>query len=301
MCVKSYSDQKMLKTKFQKKEHEIIGIIPAGGMASRISPLPCSKEIFPIGFRVLGNGEEARPKVICHYLLEKMKLAQAKKAYIILRQGKWDIPAYLGDGKILEMNLAYLMMGLPYGVPYTVDQAYSFVKDATIVFGFPDILFQPEDAFVSLIQKQKETSANLVLGLFPTDQPQKMDMVDVDHHGKIREIQIKPVQSDLSYTWIIAVWDSVFTGFLHQHLIEIQNKKVTLPLDGLNKAVPELYLGDIFQAAIDNDLFIEHILFPYGSCLDIGTPENLVKAACKQSQHLLISSIEAANNKNEDR
>jgi glucose-1-phosphate thymidylyltransferase len=30
---------------------EIIGLIPAGGVAERLSPLPCSKEIYPIGFK----------------------------------------------------------------------------------------------------------------------------------------------------------------------------------------------------------------------------------------------------------
>lgn len=290
----------MVNTKLQNSQHDVIGILPAGGVASRIAPLPCSKEIYPIGFQSASQAGLVRPKAVCHYLLEKMKIAGVEKAYVILRPGKWDIPAYLGDGKKIGVNLAYLMMDLPHGVPYTIDQAYPFVKDATVVFGFPDILFQPEQAFADLLQKQKETKANLVIGLFPTDQPQKMDMVDIDHDGKVRRIQIKPVQTDLTYTWIIAVWDSVFTRFLHQHLFRIHDQKELTQSDCSAVDVPELYLGDIFQAAIDNGLCIDHILFPDGNCLDIGTPENLVNSICRQTREMAVcAGIEGKYRKGE--
>jgi glucose-1-phosphate thymidylyltransferase len=86
---------------------EIIGLLPAGGQATRIAPLPCSKELYPIGFRATSEEATLRPKVVCHYLLERMRLAGAGRAYIILRQGKWDIPTYLGDGTLVELPLAY--------------------------------------------------------------------------------------------------------------------------------------------------------------------------------------------------
>ena len=76
-----------------------------------------------------------------------MRLADVRKAYIILRKGKWDIPSYLGDGKFLDMRIAYLMMDLPYGPPYTLDQGLPFVKDAFVAFGFPDILFHSDKGF----------------------------------------------------------------------------------------------------------------------------------------------------------
>ena len=123
-----------------KNSHpEIVGLIPAGGKGKRIAPLPCSKELYPVGFHNAHEELGLRPKVVSHYLLEKMRLAAVTNAYVILRKGKWDIPGYFSDGKMLEMNLAYLMMDLPFGVPYTLDQAYPFVKDSTVVFGFPDI------------------------------------------------------------------------------------------------------------------------------------------------------------------
>lgn len=256
---------------FLSQQREIIGLMPAGGQATRIAPIPCSKEIYPIGFRTDGKDKEYRSKVVCHYLLEKMKLAGASKAYIILRQGKWDIPAYLGDGEMLGMNLAYLMMNLPFGAPYTLDQAYPFVKNAFVAFGFPDILFEPKDAFVQLFARQADTGADLVLGLFPADNPQKVDMVEFDDRNRIRRIVIKPRQTKLHYTWLIAVWSPVFTQFIHQYLAAAQTK----PPVGLKPE--ELFVGDVIQAAIQVGLQVETVSFPTGDYLDIGTPEDLVK------------------------
>ena len=253
---------------------EIIGLVPAGGQAKRIAPLPCSKELYPIGFRPVAEDGSLRPKVVCHYLLEKMRLAGANKTYIILRQGKWDIPAYLGDGAMLDMHLAYLMMNLPFGTPYTLDKAYPFIQDALIVFGFPDIIFQPEDAFVRLLARQAATKADVVLGLFPADQPQKMDMVDLDEDGRIRQIVIKPRHTHLHDTWIIAVWTPVFTHFMHEYLVAIQTE---YGQDNGSSKQRELFVGDVIQAALHTGLQVETVRFPDGHYVDIGTPEDLVK------------------------
>ena len=83
-----------------------VGIVPAAGWATRIDPLPCSKELYPIGFRSVDGGPSVRPKAVCLCLLEKMKRAGVTSAYIVLPEGTWDIPTYLGDGTIVNMHLA---------------------------------------------------------------------------------------------------------------------------------------------------------------------------------------------------
>lgn len=256
---------------------EIVGLIPAAGKARRISPIPCSKELFPVGLET-DDRKDIRIKVVSHYLLEKMKLAGASKGYIILRDGKWDIPAYWGDGAKIEMPIAYLMMGSPHGVPYTLDQAYPFVKDKLVFFGFPDIIFEPDDAFAKLGIKLQESGTDLVLGLFPAHQPEKMDMVEIDAATGIRNIQIKPQQTDLRYTWIIAVWGPRFTQFMHD-CIRIQQpffKNEKTP--GFYSGNQEIYLGHIIQAAIDQKISTDAIIFEEGTYLDVGTPDDLAKA-----------------------
>lgn len=258
---------------------EIIGLIPAGGISSRLSPIPCSKEIYPIGFGPVIKDSGSHPRVVCHYLLEKLNLAGISKVFIILRSGKWDIPAYLGDGKMFDMDLAYLIMNLPLGVPYTLDQAYPFTKDAIVALGMPDIIFHPETAFLKLLQQQAATHADVVLGLMPVERPNKWDMVDLDEHGRIRQFVIKPAHTLLTYAWVIAVWTPVFSNFMHQYLMAHQRKiRSQDSTENLQKQNLELYMGDVFQTFIEEGRSIETVLFPDGSCIDIGTPEDLVKA-----------------------
>lgn len=254
----------------------MIGLLPAGGQATRISPLPLSKELYPIGFQAVASGQSVRPKVVSQYLLERLQRANITQAYFILRSGKWDIPAYFGDGSALQMHLGYLIMGLPYGVPYTLDQAYPFVQNAIVALGFPDILFWPEDAFTHLLQRQAQTQADVVLGLFPTDQPQKAGMVDFDSSGRVHLIIEKPSQTDLQYMWAIAVWTPTFTQFLHEHLIAVEAAKTQHPTPETSSR--ELAIGDVIQAGITAGLRVEAEVFETGVYLDIGTPENLVKA-----------------------
>ena len=250
-------------------EREVIGLIPAAGLASRLAPLPCSKELYPVGFESEYSGQQVHPKAVCQYLLEKMRLAGISKAYIILREGKWDIPAYFGDGSTLGLPLAYLMMGLPFGAPYTLDQAYPFVKRAIVALGFPDILFEPEDAFLQLLAHQTANEMDVVLGLFPCDQPQKADMVVVAEDGRIERIVIKAQQSDLRYSWGIAVWTPVFTNFMHEYLA------------GCKEAAsqhPEMFVGDVFNKAIQEGIRVEGVFISDKPFLDIGTGDDLLKA-----------------------
>ena len=111
---------------------ELVGLVPAAGWGRRLSPLPFSKEMYPVGFHD-GRGDlHPRPKVVCQYLLENMQRAGVRKTYIILRDGKWDIPSYFTGGTTLELTLAYLVVQATPGVPYTLEYAFPFVKDATV-------------------------------------------------------------------------------------------------------------------------------------------------------------------------
>jgi len=257
---------------------DIVGLIPAAGEAARIAPLPVSKELFPLGFGPAQGGDGRRPKVVSHYLLEKMRRAGASKAYIVLRDGKWDIPSYFGDGARLDLHLGYLMMGPPFGVPYTLDQAYPFVMDALVAFGFADIVFQPDDAFAQLLSRQNATQADAVLGLFRANLPQACDMVDLGDDGRIREIAIKPERTDLVYTWNIAVWTPAFTAFMHDYVARKRSHHEQNHGKAGAPGYREMIVGDVIHAAIRDRLHVEGVPFGDGRYLDIGTPDDLVKA-----------------------
>jgi glucose-1-phosphate thymidylyltransferase len=255
-----------------------MGLIPAAGKATRLGRLPGSKEVLPIGWKLPEEGSPAGPKVACQYVLEAMRHAGIQRAFVILRDGKWDVPGHLGDGSGLGMRLAYLMMGLPFGAPYTLDQAYPFVRGATIALGFPDIIFEPIHAYVPVLEHQAKGGADVVLGLFPAAEPWRCDMVEVASGGRVVRIEVKPKKTSLEDTWGIAVWAPAFTEFLHEHL-EAAGRKAAR--QGL--AAPEAYVGEVIQAAMGEGLRVEAVRVSRTPYLDVGTPGNLLEAVKRYS------------------
>lgn len=100
---------------------EVVGLIPAAGQAKRLQPFPCSKELFPVGFVKDPLTGTPRPKVAAQYLLEKFKAARISKAFIVIREGKWDIPNYFQQGQGVGLSLAYLVIPGSVGPPDTLD------------------------------------------------------------------------------------------------------------------------------------------------------------------------------------
>lgn len=251
---------------------EIVGLIPAAGRATRLSPLPMSKELYPLGFQAIANGQQ-RPKVVSHYLLDTMHQAGIRRAFFLLRPGKWDIPAYYGSGDWLGMDLGYLVVKRLDGIQHSINSAYPFVKQSVIAIGYPDILLQPEDTYVHLLNRLFEGRADIVIGAVPFSDPQKGGMVTFDpqDYNRVSRIIDKPVQSHERYSWCSAVWKPSFTEFLQTHLA---NLEIYSP----EKAAQEAPLGDMIQLAGDQGLRVEVELFDSGSFLDMGTPEDLAKA-----------------------
>jgi glucose-1-phosphate thymidylyltransferase len=253
---------------------DLVGLVPACGLGSRVSPLPMSKELYPVGFCSMPGRRGLRPKVAAHCLLESMRAAGADRAFVVLRKGKWDIPSYFGEGKDLGMRLAYLAPGSTPGVPYTVDTAYPYVRTNRVAFGFPDIIHEPENALGMMADRQEACTADVVLGLFPAHRCEKMDMVELGPDGRVARVVIKPERTTLFYTWILAVWTAAFSGFLHEFVAR-HNRQPESP-GGTGR---ELYMGDVLQEALDCGMTIEALRFDKGRYLDIGTPEDLIAAA----------------------
>jgi glucose-1-phosphate thymidylyltransferase len=248
-------------------QRRVVAVIPAAGSATRLSPLPCSKELYPVGLGT-DEGGVRRPKVVAQYLLESLRRAGIEKAYISLRKGKADILEYFGDGSTLGMHLAYLVTQIPYGAPYTIDRAYEFVKHDLVALGFPDILFDAENAFGALLQHQSQSSADVVLGLFPADRPDKGDLVEVNAAGTVTQIIIKQAECSLTETWGIAIWTPRFTGYMHNYLATHVAAAAT----------KEFHVGDVIQAALDDGLLVKGIRVSDSPFIDIGTPDDLARA-----------------------
>ncbi len=260
---------------------ELVGLVPAAGMAKRISPLPGSKELFPVGFQELqiDGRPQLRPKVVSQYVIDQMFRAGARKIWIVLGKGKWDIMHYYGDGQAFGGNIAYLMMDKPWGMPYTLDQAYPWLTNETIMFGMPDTIFSPNDVYVQLLQYHSKYGLDVALGLFPTTQPHRFGMTDISEDGRVIGLVDKPKQTELSYMWGCAIWSPTFSSFMHEWLH-------SRPRDG-----QEVVLGDVFQAAIDAELKVYGFPFGAGEYVDVGSPEDLVKAVHRFSEENSYASL----------
>lgn len=257
----------------------MIGLVPAAGEARRLGPLPCSKEILPVGLEDTPSGPRVR--VACEALLDGFRRAGIGKALVLLRRGKWDVPSHLGDGRPYGLDLAYLVIDSTGSVPETLDRAWPFVGDADVALGFPDTLFEPRDAYVHLLERlwHGAGTPQVVLGCVPTDRSEKTDMVDVDGDGHVRRIVVKERDTTLRYAWCVAVWRPGFSRFLHRYLAERPSAE--------NAA--ELYPGHVIQAAIEGGLRVDAVTFPDGGFLDVGTPEDLRRALGGESSAQLSS------------
>lgn len=255
----------------ETEAREVIALIPAAGYGRRLGSIPCSKELLPLGWSrgpaAAGSETPAAPtgKAMLEYLLERLARGGIRRALVLLREGKWDIPARLRDGHDWEIDLAYLVLPPTASAVETLAAATPWVEEATIALGFPDIVFHPADAFLELRRVQHNRGADVVLGLFPNRQPERSDMVETDDDGTVRRILIKQADHGLPHAWSIAVWTPVFTRYLarfradHRHAPEPR----------------ELYVGDVVQAAIDDGLYVAAHLFEQGASADLGTPEAL--------------------------
>lgn len=65
---------------------------------------------------------------------------------------------------------------------------------------------------------------------------------------------------------------------MHKYLVGTLGKKEQNTNENNILSQRELFVGDVIQAAIDNNLNVEGVIFSDSKCLDIGTPGDLVKA-----------------------
>ena len=91
-------------------------------------------------------------------------------------------------------------------------------------------------------------------------------------------IDIKPQNTHLTYTWILAAWSPTFTNFLYSYLEGVEPKLQRDLQQGHATKKHEYYMGHVFQAALKTDIKIRHVIFETGRYVDIGTPEDLATA-----------------------
>jgi glucose-1-phosphate thymidylyltransferase len=259
----------------QLPEPPVVGLIPAGGKGTRLKLLPCSKELLPVGFARSREPDGQRLKAVSEYLLEQMLRAGCQRIFFILRDGKWDIPAYFGSGAGFGANIGYLLVREPYGPPFTIESAAAFVQDSIVVTGFPDMLLYPEDLLAQTVGKLRSTTADVVLATLPGDVRGGADLVRLGSADRVDSLTTKeenPSWRANDSTWAAAAWRSTFTSFLVAQVARLRSIAE-------NDSAREWPLGAVIAAAIEAGLDVRAQQFEHGACLDIGEPARLATAS----------------------
>jgi dTDP-glucose pyrophosphorylase len=169
------------------------GIVPAAGRGSRIQPLAFSKELLPVGSRMLNDTQ--RPCAVSEYLLERMIRGGADKICFVIGAGKSDILEYFG-GQFGGADLAYVVQPQPAGLCDAVFRARGLVApNDTVAIGLPDTIWFPDDGLAALPDDK------LSFLLFPVERPEQFDAVMLaDDQLHVVEIRVK--QQDPGTHWI---------------------------------------------------------------------------------------------------
>ncbi len=187
------------------------GIIPAAGAGSRIQPLAFSKELLPVGSRIVAGTE--RPRAVSEYLVERMIRAGADRLCFVISPGKSDIVEYYGAG-VGAARICYVVQPRPAGLCDALFRALPFVApEQEILVGLPDTVWFPADGFRAL-------PAGLSFLLFPVARPELFDAVVTTAEGAVRAIEVKSPRPSTRWIWgAFKVSGEVLAG-LHQLWLE---------------------------------------------------------------------------------
>jgi glucose-1-phosphate thymidylyltransferase len=174
----------------------MIGVIPAAGVGERIQPLGCSKELLPVGSRLV-NGVE-RPKAVSEYLVERMIAAGATQICMVISAEKTDIVKYYAE-RNYAAEIFYVVQQQPLGLCDALFRAEPFAwQHNQVLIGLPDTIWFPENAYLPALVPGDD-DCNLVL--FPVKDPSAFDAVICDDLGFVQEVQVKKPNAASHWIW----------------------------------------------------------------------------------------------------
>jgi glucose-1-phosphate thymidylyltransferase len=162
----------------------LVGVIPAAGIAARVQPIPCSKEVYPIG---------GRP--VMEYLVERMRIAGCSELRVVTRPEKSDVILYARrvGATVIESYPPTVTRSIAMGL-------VGLEPDDVVLLGFPDTIWQPKDGYLRLLPAL-DLDFDAVLGLFRTGDLQRSDVVTFDESGRIVNVTVKPTQPRSQWIW----------------------------------------------------------------------------------------------------
>jgi glucose-1-phosphate thymidylyltransferase len=130
----------------------------------------------------------------------------------------------------------------------------------------------PADALLRLHSARVDQHMDVMLGVFPVDEPERLGPVELAPDGTVLHIHDKPGHRRWMNAWALVAWNSQFTRFCCDWD------------DGRARAgTPEGVLSHAMEAARVAGLKVGAVQFSDGVFADIGTPTGLASTV-----HLLM-------------
>ena len=257
------------------------GIILAGGMGTRMSPLTkaVNKQLLPI-----------YDKPLIFYPLSILMLAKIKDILIIVNKGQLNqYKKILPNGKRLGINIVYKEQKHPKGLPDAFLLGEKFINNKNVALILGDNFFYGQNLTSKLINCTKLKSGAKII-LHKVIKPELFGVAKTSKSGKILSIKEKPKKyiSDLAITGLY---------FFDKKVVEYAKK---LKPSSRN----ELEITDLLKIYLKKRKLTSDILGRGGAWLDTGSIEDFYKtsafvSAIENRQGFKIACIEeiAFNNK----
>ena len=169
------------------------GIILAGGMGTRMSPLTkaVNKQLLPI-----------YDKPLIFYPLSILMLSKIKDVLIIVNKGQLNqYKKIIPNGKNLGMNITYAEQAKPRGLPDAFILGEKFIKNDNVALILGDNFFYGQNLSEKLNQLTNLKKGAKIL-LHKVNKPENYGVAKLDKNNKIFKLIEKPKKfvSDLAVT-----------------------------------------------------------------------------------------------------
>ena len=239
------------------------GIILAGGMGTRMSPLTkaVNKQLLPI-----------YDKPLIFYPLSILMLSKIKDILIIVNKGQLDqYKKIIPDGKKLGIKITYLEQESPKGLPDAFILGEKFIGKSNVSLILGDNFFYGQNLSQMLLKTAKLKKGAKII-LHKVLKPELYGVAKVNHYKKITMIKEKPKKfvSDMAITGLY---------FFDNKVIEYAKS-----LKPSNRG--ELEITDLLKKYHANNRLKAEYIGRGGAWLDTGSIEDFYKTT------LFVSAIE---------
>jgi len=138
---------------------EIVGLIPAAGIGTRLYPFSRAvpKEMYPI----LG-------KAVIEHAIENLKVGGIEKIFVVVGYQKGALMDYVGDGSFFGVKVAYIYQMARRGLGHSISQAKDWIN-STFVTLLGDSFIEPKEEIRELIEFHQREKPLATVMVFEVD------------------------------------------------------------------------------------------------------------------------------------